>query len=49
MKNQELSESSGRSYSPPAEPERGSSKWGCDDERGAANMMTSEKYWNPSA
>lgn len=43
MKNQELSESSGRSYSPPAEPERGSSKWGCDDERGAANMMTSEK------
>lgn len=43
MKNQELSELGSRSYSPPEEPERGSSKWGYDDERGAANMMTSEK------
>lgn len=43
MKNQEHSESGGCSYSPPQEPERGSSQWGYDDERGAANRMTPEK------
>ncbi len=43
MEKPELSGSGGNSYSLPEEPERGSSKWGYDDERGAANMMTSEK------